>query len=141
MDGTSVPRRVRVFVYAFLGILVVAGIAPLEQWPLTGYRLYDDLRRPTHPTWELETVSFDDVEHEVSLYDLPIAYRNTDRHLGREGDPDFLRAAVVCRAWATAFRERDDEVKALRIYRTRVVARTGEKLSRRLVQACLPEAS
>jgi hypothetical protein len=129
-------RRTRVFVYGFLAVLLVAAIASLELWPITGWRLYVEPRRPTHPTWELASVDANGAEHAVSLHDLPIAFRNTDRQLGRSSDVEPARADRLCRAWAAAFAARDEHIAALRIYRTRVDARSGDPLSRRVVHEC-----
>ncbi|MGQ0823680.1 MAG: hypothetical protein ACT4OX_01400 [Actinomycetota bacterium] len=132
----SVEARVRHFVYGFLGLVLVSGLAALEYWPLTGFRLYHELRTPTHPSWELVVVDGAGTEHAASLYDLPIAYRNTERQLGRRADVDPARAAAVCAAWAAPFGERNPGAEELRIYRSRIVARSGESVSRQLVYTC-----
>ena len=132
----SNTRRVRVFVYSFVALLLVAAIGSLEFWPVTGWRLYVEPRKPTHPSWELAALDAAGAEHAVSLYDLPIAYRNTDRQLGRTSDVPAARAESLCRLWAEAFRTRDEQVAGLRIYRTRIDARSGAPLTRRVIHAC-----
>jgi hypothetical protein len=134
--ASTTPVATRVFVYSFLTLLLVCGVAGIERWPLTAFRLYADPRRPTHPSWELATV--DDAGHEetATLYDLPVAYRNTDRQLGRTGEPEPARLDARCRAWAAAFHDRDANVVALRVYRSRIDARSGAHLTRRLVWTC-----
>jgi hypothetical protein len=134
-DGT-VRARVRIFVYGFLTVLLVAALASLEYWPITGWRLYVEPRKATHPSWELTTVDDAGREHAVSLYDLPIAYRNTDRQLGPDGEVPSAVADRLCRAWAPAFHERDARMVALRISRTRIDTRNGEALRRQLVHEC-----
>ena len=124
------------FVYGFLAVLLVAAIGSLEYWPITGWRLYIEPRKSTHPSWELAAVDGADDEHPVSLYDLPIAYRNTDRQLGPSSDVEPEVADRLCRVWAAAFRERDTTVTSLRVYRTRIDTETGEPLRRRLVHEC-----
>ena len=134
--ASATAPATRVFVYALLALLLMCGVAGIERWPLTAFRLYADPRRPTHPSWELATVDEVGAERTASLYDLPIAYRNTDRQLGRSGDPEPERVDARCRVWAAAFRDRDVSVVALRVYRSRVDARTGDRLTRRLVWTC-----
>jgi len=117
----------------FLAAVLVSAVASVELWPFTGFRLYHELRTRTHPAWELVTLAPDGREQRASLDDLGIEYRSTDRQLGR--DPDALspgRADEVCRAWAAGFGA------PVRIYRTRVDARSGDALSRRLVHECAP---
>jgi hypothetical protein len=132
LDGT----RTRVFVYGFLAVLLVAALASLEYWPITGWRLYIEPRQPTHPSWELTSVDDTGREHAVSLYDLPIAYRNTDRQLGPDRDVPPAVADRLCRAWAPAFRDRDDRMVALRVYRTRIDARSGKPLRKQFIHEC-----
>lgn len=121
------------FVYAFLAVVLASAAASVELWPLTGFRLYHEVRRPTHPTWELVKLAPDGSEVQASLYDLGIGFRDTERLLGRDPDAlDGARAHEVCRAWASGFGA------PLRIYRTRVDARSGERLTRRLVHECAP---
>lgn len=129
----AVSRRIRGFVYVFLALVAVGAIGSFEYMPLTGFRLYHELRKPTHPSWELVTVDAGGSEHAASLYALPIGYRNTERQLGRSAeDLDHERAAEICRAWAGGFGA------PLRVYRSRIDARSGDALSRRLVVECAP---
>jgi hypothetical protein len=132
----QIAARTRVFVYGFLALVLVCGLFALEYWPLTGWRLYHEPRKPTHPSWELALVDAAGDERTVTLYDLPVAYRNTERLLGRTAEVDPEQAARICAAWAEPFHTFDPDAEALRIYRTRIVARSGAPLSRQLVQAC-----
>jgi hypothetical protein len=127
------PRR---FVYGYLALLLVGAIGSVELWPLTGWRLYVEPRKSTHPSWELEAVDTSGTEHAVTLYELPIAYRNTDRQLGDAASVVAERADALCREWLEAFRTHDPAFTTLRIYRTRIATRSGDKLTRALVHEC-----
>jgi hypothetical protein len=129
----TVSGRIRGFVYAFLLLVAVCTIGAFEYMPLTGFRLYHELRKPTHPSWQLVTVDAAGAERPASLHTLPVAYHDTERQLGRSADDlDHARAVEICRAWADAF---DDP---LRVYRARIDARTGHTLTRRLMVECAP---
>ena len=112
------PRWAHWFVGAFLALFVVCGVAGLEAWPLTGWRLFADARQARQPGFQAVTVDRAGRETPIPFRDLPAGYRGDVQVLkGFAGLPS-ARQAAVCQAWATAVRARGGEVAQLRIYQT-----------------------
>jgi hypothetical protein len=112
-----VSRRVRWFVYGFLGLIVVCGVAGIEAWPLTGFKLFSAIRSDERVSWQIVWVDPDDHEEVISLAELPVSYRNTTTILLTF---DHLTPAArdeICDAWAQPHRDRGRPVESVRIYR------------------------
>jgi hypothetical protein len=114
----AAPRWARRFVTAYLAVFVVCGLAGLEAWPLTGWRLFADARQAVQPGWQAVTVDRAGRETPVPFRDLPAGYQGYVQVLN--GFPALApdRKVAVCRAWAEAVRARGGEVAAVRLYRT-----------------------
>lgn len=100
------------------------GLARIEAWPLSGFRLFSGVRHDTHETWALRTVH-DGEEEPLSLADLPVAFRNTSRILD---DFPHLTAAErddVCDAWVEPLRADGRQVDEVRIYLVTSVVKPG----------------
>jgi hypothetical protein len=54
------PRYARPFVVAFVGLLVVCALAPLNLWPFSSWELFSRLRDPVVSSW-VAVVSAQDV--------------------------------------------------------------------------------
>jgi hypothetical protein len=129
------PRWARWFVGAYLATFVVCGVAGLEAWPLTGWRLFADARQARQPGFQAVTV-------DRAGQETPIPFADVQVLKGFAGLPTE-RQAAVCQAWATAVRERGGEVAEVRIYQTvtdvsRRVGDRGAPPERTLRFTCRP---
>lgn len=118
MEQTDeVSPRVRRALHLFLLVFAVCGLAHIERWPFTGFRLFSELRTAERHTWELTAVDPQGQEHPIELHELPVAYRNTSKLL--LGFPHRSAAArdAVCDAWELPLRAAGHAVVKVRIYR------------------------
>ncbi len=115
-SGDPVSARTRRAVHWFLLVFAIAGVAHLELWPFTGFRLFSELRPRLREGWELVAVDQDGAEHGIDLQHLPIAYRNTTRVLPGLVEGSRAEQQDACRAWAVPVREAGDEVVGIRVY-------------------------
>jgi hypothetical protein len=118
VERPAVPAWTRWFVAAFLAAFVVCGVAGIEAWPLTGWRLFADARRPVQAGWEAVTVDALGRETPVPFRDLPAGFHGNVQVLKGFAGLDAGEQAAVCRAWADAVRAGGGQVEAVRIYRT-----------------------
>jgi hypothetical protein len=134
METTRAPtepvaRWARRFVWAYLAVFVIAGVAGIEAWPLTGWRLFADARSARQLSWEAVTVDRAGRERPIPFADLPIRYQGNVQVLKTYPDLPPSQQAAVCRAWASAVRGRGGDVRQVRIYRleTDVSQRVGRR--------------
>jgi hypothetical protein len=115
-EGPPVSRRTRRVLHLFLLVFAVTGVAHLELFPFSGFRLFSELRPAERQSWQLRAVDDAGQEIPIRLGDLPLGYRNTSIRL--QGF-DALNAAErdeVCDAWAEPLRDAGAEVVAVRVY-------------------------
>lgn len=115
-DKVEPPRWVRRSVLAFLAAFAVCGLAGIEAWPLSGFRLFSHLRYEHQVSWAAATIGPDGTESPIRFGLLPPAHRGFVLVMR-----DFPAASpqeqdAVCRAWADAVRRTDRAVVAVRIY-------------------------
>ena len=137
------PRWARWFVGAYLAVFVVCGVAGLEAWPLTGWRLFADARQARQPGFQAVTVDRAGRETPIPFADLPVGYRGDVQILKGFAGLPRERQAAVCHAWAKAVRDRGGEVAEVRIYQTvtdvsRRVGDRGAPPDRTLRFTCRP---
>jgi hypothetical protein len=112
------PRWARWFVGVYLALFVVCGVAGLEAWPLTGWRLFADARQARQPGFQVVTTDADGRETPIPFRDLPAGFRGDVQVLKGFASLPPARQAAVCQAWAQEVRARGGEVAELRIYAT-----------------------
>jgi hypothetical protein len=137
------PRWARWFVGAYLAVFVVCGVAGLEAWPLTGWRLFADARQARQPGFQAVTVDRAGRETPVPFADLPAGFHGDVQVLNGFAGLPRDRQAAVCQAWAEAVRDRGGEVVEVRIYQTvtdvsRRVGDRGAPPERALRFTCRP---
>lgn len=113
----GVPGRgVRRGVYCFLAAFAIAGLAHLELYPFSAFRLFSELRPAERQSWQLRAVTADAGEQPIRLGDLPIAYRNSTRLLLDFPDLSKRQRDAICDAWAQPLRDAGELVDAIRVY-------------------------
>jgi hypothetical protein len=75
-------RGIRLFVAAFLGVFLLSGLAGIEAWPLTGWKLYARLRHGDFWGWQVLAVQPDGAERSLDIRHLPVAYHGVNHLLG-----------------------------------------------------------
>ena len=123
------PRWARWFVGAYLAVFVACGVAGLEAWPLTGWRLFADARQARQPGFQAVTVDSEGRETPIPFSRLPAGYRGEVQVLKGFATLPPPRQAAVCQAWAQEVRARGGEVAEVRIYQivTDVSRRVGDR--------------
>ena len=130
-------RGVRAVIVAFLVALMVSGTGALEFWPLTDWRLFAGLRRATEPGWVAVAVDDGGRESRVALTAISRHHTGALQLMQRFGRLPATEQRAVCAVWLDAVAdEREDDVVALRLYRTTVATRSGEVRSRSLEHTC-----
>jgi hypothetical protein len=140
------PRWARWFVGAYLAVFVLCGVAGLEAWPLTGWRLFADARQARQPGLQAATVDADGRETPIPFRDLPAGFRGDVQVLKGFADLSPAGQAAVCQAWAEEVRARGGEVAEIRIYATvtDVSDRVGDRAApptRTLRFTCRPRSA
>jgi hypothetical protein len=115
-DGPS--RWQRAAVLGVLGLLLVGGLAEVEAWPLTAWRLFSAVRGEEQSGLDILAVDEDGGEAPVRLADLPLGYRLAGWPLGDRDGTDPTRQAI-CAALLEEIRSEQPGTEALRVQRTR----------------------
>jgi hypothetical protein len=116
--GKPVSARTRHLVHAFLLVFAITGIAHLELYPFSGFRLFSELRGDERKGWQLRAVDADGGEVVFRLGDLPLGYRQAVRLIPEMDDMTQAERDEICNAWAGPLRARGLDVVGVRIYRT-----------------------
>jgi hypothetical protein len=115
-EGPPVSGRTRRLVHLFLLVFAVTGVAHLELFPFSGFRLFSELRPSERQSWQLRAVDEEGAEIAIRLTELPLGYRNSSTLL-RDFDaltPD--ERDDICDAWAQPLRDRGTSVREVRVY-------------------------
>lgn len=115
MRPTPATRR---FVLAFLAAFAICGLAGVEAWPLTGWRLFSHLRHARQESWHATVIDAAGAESPVPFGALGAPYRgNVQVLIGFPRIPRERRLAV-CGAWLDALEGRPGPApREIRIYR------------------------
>jgi hypothetical protein len=112
-------RTPRALVLGALALLLVGGLAEIEAWPMTAWRLFSESRRAEQAGWSIRAVDADGTTAPVVLADLPLGYRLAAWPLGDAVASASDGGAAVCRALLEEVRADRPATVELRIARTR----------------------
>ena len=130
----EVSPRTKRGVHAFLLVFAITGIAHLELFPFSGFRLFSEVRHDERTSWELRAVDGEGDEITIDVDHLPLGYRQAKRLIATMGTLDAHERDELCDAWATPLRHRGVEVERVRIYRTVESVRPDAPPGRRTLQ-------
>ena len=101
--------------YVFLLVFVVCGVFAIERWPLTGFRLYSDLRVEERHSPAGVALLADGTEQHLRFDDLPLGWHATDRILRQFPRMTQDERDDVCDAWVQPLRDDGVEVVGVRV--------------------------
>ena len=130
----EISPRTRHAVHAFLLVFAITGVAHLELFPFSGFRLFSEVRSEARVTWDLRAVDDAGEELEIDIEQLPLGYRQAPRIIATLDDLPKRERDEICDAWATPLRERGVRVVRVRIYRTAASVRPGSPPAERTLQ-------
>ena len=135
--GGEPSLRVKAVVLLALALLLVAGVATVEAWPFTGWRLYSNTKGPTAGGYFAYWVGNDGAEHKVNYDDLPYSYRRAPYVLDKFPRSDAATREEVCDALVHGERNNGRDVASIRVYWEvrRVVPVNGERHTKLLERA------
>jgi hypothetical protein len=107
--------RVRAFVYGFLALFLLCGALEIEHWPLTGFRLYTEIRTEERTSTRVIALLADGRSQEVVFVDLPFGYHSTNRLLSDFPEMTQEERDEICDAWVQPLREDGVEVVGVRV--------------------------
>lgn len=100
-----------------MAAVAVCGLLGVEAWPLTGWRLFSQLRGPVVTRFEARTVAADGTERPIPFDRLPHAYSGSGPALVRMAGQSPEQREVVCRSWAVVTaRVTEVPVTEVRVY-------------------------
>jgi hypothetical protein len=135
-EGPAVSRATRRLVHLFLLVFAVTGVAHLELFPFSGFRLFAELRGDERHSWQLRAV-VDGDEVPILLGELPLGYRNTSTRLRTFDELDTRERDAICDDWAQPLRAGGTTVEAVRVYAVvQHVHPGGPPPERRLAYEC-----
>ncbi len=112
--------------WALVAAVAGSGLAGLEAWPLTGWRLFSERRQAVVMRLEARAVAPDGAEAPVPFGRLPHAYSGSVPVLAQMAGQRPAEREPVCRAWADATaRLTGNPVAAVRVYRVADDLRDG----------------
>ena len=115
-QGPAVGAWTRRLVHLFLLVFAVTGVAHLELFPFSGFRLFSELRPAERQSWELRAVDETGDETPIRLADLPLGFRNSTTLLRSFDDLTPADRDEICDAWAAPRRDRGEPVVNVHIY-------------------------
>jgi hypothetical protein len=124
LDEAASPR-VRRALHVFLLLVAVCGLAHVEAWPLTGFRLFSESRSSEREGWVIAVVDAAGAEHILDLHDLPAGFQGTTRLIPGLVDASPARRDRACDAWAAPVRDAGRPVAEVRVYEVVESVRPG----------------
>ena len=117
--------------HLFLAVLLVGGVAHLEAFPFSAFRLFSELRPSVRQSWELRAVDADGAETPIRLAELPLGFRNSTTLLRDFPHLTTAERDGVCDAWAQPRRDAGHRVAGVRVYEVVDDVRPGGTAPRR----------
>lgn len=136
------PPGTRAFVWVFLAAFVGCGILGIEAWPLTGWRLFADVRTDRQEAYRAFAVDREGREFRIPFGRLPRSYRGVVQVLNGFPALSTSERHGVCAAWAGAVTRLGQPVEEVRVYRLswelseRSAGRASGPIERVLAYAC-----
>lgn len=128
-DEERVPARIRAFVWLFLAAFLICGLARIEAWPLTGWRLFSGLRHERTTSWRAMGVDASGVETTFSFGRLPVGYHWGTNVLSSFATRPAAEQTAACDTWAEAARREGIDVATIRIYQVERIV--SDRIGRR----------
>lgn len=100
-----------------LGGLTLCALTSTEAWPLSGWKLFSQVRRADQGGWAATAV-VDGAEQPLPFARLPRAYHGAEHLLAEFPRMSPGRRAEVCGAWADAVDTLGPRPTEIRVYRT-----------------------
>lgn len=97
--------------------MLVCGIAQVEWWPLTGWKLFSTRRTGVSHAWEVVGADTVGREARLPLAELGRPYVAAVRLLDHWPDLDATERLDACEAWRHAAAANDPAVAEVRLYR------------------------
>ena len=105
----------RAFVRTFLVLFLIFGAVEIEFWPLTGFRLYAEVRTEARTSTRVIALVAGGEEREVVFTQLPFGYHNTNRLLSDFPGLSRVERDEICDAWVQPLRDEGVEVVGVRV--------------------------
>lgn len=144
---TAPPRHVRVFVAAFLAVIVACPLVGINAWPFSSWRLFSNVATNTQSRWEAVAVDASSVEHPYAIAVAPNGYRGFGTVMAQFSHRPTARRNALCEGWMRgAATEFGGTARLVRIYRLqwRLSERRGKRAappSRDLAWTCSPKGA
>jgi len=114
----TVSSRTRHLVHAFLLVFAITGLAHLELYPFSGFRLFAEVRGDVRTSWQLYAVDAEDHEIPLVLEELPLGYRQSWRLIPHLDERPRAERDAICDAWTVPLREEGHDIAKVRVFRT-----------------------
>jgi hypothetical protein len=115
--GDRAQRWARPFVTSFLAAFLACGLAGIEAWPLTGFRLFSTLRTRYVVSWEARAVLAGGEERPIPFGRLPPSHRAFGLLAGSLAELPRESRDAACAVWAADLRALGWRLEAIRVYR------------------------
>ena len=108
-----VGRVRRLALYGFLTVLLACGLFEIEAWPLSGFRLFSQVRTGTQVRWELTVVDETGAETPADLAAMGRGFRQSAHLLPHLAEAPAVEQAAACAGWFEAL----ETAERLRVHR------------------------
>lgn len=95
----SAPRWARLWVVVFLAAFAICALGGIEAWPLTGWRLFSEMRHEKERSWQATIVRAGGGETPMPFRAMGRAYGHAPQVLPALPTLPRARRDAVCSAW------------------------------------------